>query len=51
MRSENPQVGVRLPPTDDKKIEELVEKGKFLNRSDFIRRAISEKLAREAGAQ
>jgi Arc/MetJ-type ribon-helix-helix transcriptional regulator len=46
----NPCVGARIPPEDVSRTEELVRKGRYLNISDFIRRAVREKLDREETA-
>jgi len=43
-------MGARVPPKDLERIKELVRAGEFTTPSDFIRRAISEKLKREAEA-
>jgi len=50
MPTQNPQMGARIPPRDFERIQELVRSGEFASPSDFIRRAVSEKLAREAKA-
>jgi len=47
----NPQVGARLPPADVKKIESLVEAGRFNSASDFVRRAVAEKLEKVEAAK
>lgn len=41
------QTNVRLTPDEKKRIDELIQQGKFTTRSNFIRSAIYEKLNRE----
>ena len=33
-------IGVRLPPKQREKIDQLVQEGHYLNLSDFVRKAI-----------
>ena len=40
---------VKLPPQDYKQIEELVRDGKYLNKSDFLRKAVKKLLESESG--
>jgi len=39
---------VKLPPQDYKQIEELVREGKYLNKSDFLRKAVKKLLESES---
>ena len=39
---------VKLPPQDYKRIEELVKEGKYLNKSDFLRKAVKKLLESES---
>jgi len=39
-----------MPPADLKKIERLVEAGRFNSASDFVRRAVAEKLEKTVEA-
>jgi Arc/MetJ-type ribon-helix-helix transcriptional regulator len=42
-------VTVRLPHELGKKVEDLVARGKFLNKTEFVRAAVREKIEREEG--
>ena len=41
------KVSARIPMEDDKLIEKLVKEGKFLNKSDFLRKAVKKLLLEE----
>jgi Arc/MetJ-type ribon-helix-helix transcriptional regulator len=50
MGNKNPLIGARVPPVDERRIRQLVDEGKFCTASDFIRKAVSEKLAKVEAA-
>lgn len=47
MGTNKPQVATRIAPEDEKAILCLVEQGKFINVSDFLRAAIRRQLETE----
>jgi len=46
-RDHTHEVGTRLPPNDRDRLDALIAAKRFLSRSDFIRRAVAEKLDAE----
>jgi Arc/MetJ-type ribon-helix-helix transcriptional regulator len=49
MGTQKPQVATRIAPEDEKKILSLVQQGKFINTSDFLRAAIRGQLEKVEG--
>jgi len=50
MKPENIMIGTRVTPKEDQTIVELVESGKFINKSDFVRTAVRAELRKHAEA-
>jgi len=46
-RMNDVRIACRIPIEDDKAIEKLVKEGKYLNKSDFFRKAIKKLLESE----
>jgi Arc/MetJ-type ribon-helix-helix transcriptional regulator len=49
MDSKYPQATAKIPVDDEKKIAALIERGRYLNRSDLIRAALRKLFEEEEG--
>jgi Arc/MetJ-type ribon-helix-helix transcriptional regulator len=44
MKPETVMIGTRVTPKEDQTIDELIQAGKFINKSDFVRTAVRAEL-------